>query len=433
MKVLLSTYNCEPGMGSEGGVGWNLVRQVARSHDVWVLTQPEGRLAIEAALASAAFPGIRFVYPDLPHWAFFWKHERRYSNLYYYLWQLAAYFAGRRLHRQVSFDVIHHVTLVRYWMPSFLALLPVPFMWGPVGGGESAPPAFWWSFSFRGKIRELSRDLARKVGEYDPFVRRTARRAAFGLATTEETAKRMRMLGCTRVSVLSEAGLDQEEIRCLSSIPLYRGGPFRLISVGRLLHWKGFHLSVRAFAEFHRQFPGSEYWLIGDGPERKRLQKLAQRLGVAESVTVWGAIPRSQVLEKLADCDVLIHPSLHDSGGWVCLEAMAAGRPVVCLDLGGPGLQVTEKTGIKVRANNVDDAVAELVKAILQLAKDPERRVRMGEASRQRVNEHFEWVSKVDFMTGIYDTAVGRAREHAPLKRTSNEPDLCGRSTDHSA
>ena len=48
---------------------------------------------------------------------------------------------------------------------------------------------------------------------------------------------------------------------------------------------------------------------------------------------------------------MLIHPSLHDSGGWVCLEAMAAGRPVICLDLGGPGLQVTEKTGIKVKAS----------------------------------------------------------------------------------
>jgi glycosyltransferase involved in cell wall biosynthesis len=216
--------------------------------------------------------------------------------------------------------------------------------------------------------------------------------------------------------VLSNAGLAREDIRQLSAIRLRHHGPFRLISVGRLLHWKGFELSIRAFERFHRQFPESEYWLIGDGPEGKRLRKLAQSLGIAESLTFWGEVPRWQVLEKLAESDVLIHPSLHDSGGWVCLEAMAAGRPVVCLDLGGPGLQVTESTGIKVRAGNADQAAVDLAKAILRLAQDPELRVRMGEASRQRVKDHYDWASKVDFITGIYDTTVGSERERAPLE-----------------
>ena len=67
------------------------------------------------------------------------------------------------------------------------------------------------------------------------------------------------------------------------------------------------------------------------------MEKLARELGITANVKFWGGIRRAQVLEKLAECDVLIHPSLHESGGWVCLEAMAAGRPVVCLDLGGPG------------------------------------------------------------------------------------------------
>ena len=113
---------------------------------------------------------------------------------------------------------------------------------------------------------------------------------------------------------------------------------------------KAFHLGLRAFAQFHRQLPESEYWIIGDGPERKGLERLARQLGVAESVRFWGWLPRPEALRLLAECDVLVHPTLHDSGGWVCLEAMVAARPVVCLDLGGPGVQVTDETGIKLPA-----------------------------------------------------------------------------------
>jgi len=409
MKILLSAYSCVPGKGSEPGVGWNAVEQAARFNDVWVLTHGEGREEINAAAASGALPNVRFVVLDLPPWALFWKKDRRGQRVHYYLWQLAAYFVGLRLHRKVGFDLVHHVTFVQYSVPSFLSLLPIPFIWGPVGGGESAPPAFWRCLSSRGKIFELLRSLARRVGECDPFVRCTARRAAVGLATTEETARRMRMLGCKRVSVRSESGLGPEEIRRLSLAPFRQSGPLRLLSVGRLVHVKAFDLGLRAFAQIQHRFPGTEYWIVGQGPERKRLETLACELGITAKVRFLGHIAREQVLEKVTECDVLVHPSLHDSGGWVCLEAMAAGRPVVCLDLGGPAVQVTADTGIKVTANTPGQAVADLAKAFLQLAEDPELRIRMGEASRQRVEEHFAWLRKGDSMNTIYkNTAAAR-------------------------
>ncbi len=403
MKLLLSAYACEPGRGSEPGIGWNCVRQAARFHDVWVLTHEEGRQGINTALASEALPRVRFVHLDLPPWALFWKKGRRGAQLHYYLWQLAAYFVGRRLHREVGFDLIHHVTLQKYWMPSLLALLPVPFIWGPVGGGESAPSAFWRSFSLRGKIFELARDLGRKIGECDPFVRLTARRAALGLATTEETARRMRKLGCRRVSVRSGVGLPQKEMRGLSSMALRASSPFRVISIGNLFHWKGFDLGLRAFAEIQPQLPGSEYWIVGEGPEEKRLRTLARKLGVAESVIFWGRLPRAQAMEKLAGCRVLVHPSLHDSGGWVCLEAMAAGRPVVCLDVGGPALHVTDETGIRVPALSPSQSVGGLAQALCRLATDSGLCTRMGSAGQQRVKDHFEWDEKGRRMETTYE------------------------------
>jgi len=330
LRVLVSAYACEPGKGSEPGVGWNWVKQIARFAEVWVITRANNRGAIEKALKEEPLPNVHWVYFDLPRWARFWKKGQRGIHLYYYLWQIGIYPVARRLHREVRFDLVHHVTFVNYWMPSLLVWLSVPFIWGPVGGGESAPQAFYKTFSWRGKIYERLRDLARGLGEHDPFTRITAKKAALALATTPETAARLKRLGAPRVEILSQVALSDEEITLLGNLPPRAGNPFRLLSLGRLLHWKGFHLGLQAFARFVRDVPESEYWLIGDGPERRNLEQLAQRLGVAERVRFWGALPREEALSKLAEVDVLVHPSLHDSGGWASVEAMAAGRPVIC-------------------------------------------------------------------------------------------------------
>src|SRR5205823_11967821 len=138
----------------------------------------------------------------------------------------------------------------------------------------------------------------------------------------------------------------------------------RLISMGRLIHWKGFHLSLRAFAEFQASYPESEYWIVSSGPEAAHLRAAANQLGVQKKVVFWGGFRTlAEVYAKLAECDVLVHPAVHEAFGNVCLEAMAAGRPVICLDLGGPALQVTPDTGIKVPAPAPEQVVHYLAAA----------------------------------------------------------------------
>jgi glycosyltransferase involved in cell wall biosynthesis len=301
---------------------------------------------------------------------------------------------------------VHHVTFVNYWLPSFLALLPVTFVWGPVGGGESAPRAFYQTFSWRGRVYEHLRSIARWFGEHDPLVRMTAKRARAAFATTSETAARLRKLGAHTIHVLSQAALPEEEIEFLATLPLHEGNPFRFLSVGRLLHLKGFSLGLKAFSEFATKFAKSEYWVIGDGPERERLEHLAARLGVEDKVRFWGSVPRQTVLARLADCDVLVHPSLHDSGGWVCLEAMAAGRPVICLDLGGPALQVTNDTGFKIPADNPQQVVTALKEAMIKIASDSQLFLRMSHSSRARAREAFNWEMKQKWIRDIYDKVL---------------------------
>ncbi len=405
LRVLLSAYACEPGKGSEPGVGWNLARHLAEHHEVWVLTRANNRPAIEAELARSPVPGLHFVYHDLPPWARFWKRGQRGVQFYYYLWQVTAIPLVRRLHREVGFDVAHHVTFGKYWSPSTLALLRgVPFVWGSVGGGESAPLAFWRTFGLRGIAYEIARTVARFLGELDPLVRLTARRASLALASTPETVARLKRLGVERVATMPQLALPPEETEVLSNIPPPPAGPVRFLSIGRLLHWKGFHLGLEAFAR--SEIEDAEYWIVGEGPERRSLEHLARRLGVADRVRFFGQLPRQQVLELLAQAHALVHPSLHDQSPTVCLEAMAAARPVICLELGGPAVQVTEETGFKIPAITPEQAVRDLAEAMLRLAKGPELRISMGEAGRRRVRECFNGDKKGEWIREVYQSIL---------------------------
>lgn len=403
LKVLISAYACEPHKGSEPGVGWNIVCQMARFHEVWVVTRSNNRAAIEIALPEDLKTSLHFVYYDFPSWAKWWKQGKHGVQCYYYLWQIAIYFVAWRLHRNVHLDLVHHLTFGKYWSPSFLSLLPVPFLWGPLGGGESAPKNFWKSFGLRGRIFENVRELARSFAEYDPFIRLTARRSAWVLVKAHETSLRVEKLGARRIEIFGESAITPTDLWKLNGNESARD-ICRFVSIANLLHFKGLHLGLQAFAEARGL--SSEYWIIGDGPERERLQKLARILGIEGRVSFLGQLPRSEVLAKMAECDVLVHPSLHDSGGWVCLEGMAFGTPVICLDLGGPATQVTADTGFKVAADCPEQVVQDMASAMRCLGQDKQMRSQMGQAARNHIAASFTWECKGEQLNRCYMAIV---------------------------
>ena len=429
MNILLSAYACEPCRGSEPAVGWNIATEMARYHNVWVLTRSNNQPAIENELKRKPQPRIRWEYVDPSPALTFWKSGTRGLLPFYYLWQMLAYRHGRELHRRIRFDVIHHVTLTQYWTPSYLGLLDVPFVWGPLGGADSTPGLLLNSLNREGRFIERRRRWVQAVATTDPFLRAVSRRTALALATTQETAARLRRLGCSRVEPFGCVGLSFEELDSLTQIPVHRDAPLRLMSSGRLTGWKGFHLGIHAFARIHETLPRSDYWVFGEGAERRNLVELASKMGLGAKVKFFGDRPRAEVLKALAECDVLIHPSFHDSGAMVCNEAMAAGRPVICLDLGGPATLVTHDTGLKISATNPEEVIDKIADAIRWLAGNPSAREQMGKAARISACEH-SWALKAQNLSGWYgEVARPSARTDSVRDSTSFDlPDLTGRA-----
>ena len=142
LRILMSAYACEPHRGSEPGIGWHWATRLARTgHHVWVLTRANNRAAIEGVLEREPGAESALRYYDLPEWVCRWKNRAGLLRLYYLLWQWGAYGVAQRLCREDRFDLVHHITFGVFRLPSFMAFLGLPFVFGPVGGGESAPRA----------------------------------------------------------------------------------------------------------------------------------------------------------------------------------------------------------------------------------------------------------------------------------------------------
>ena len=408
-RVLISAYACNPYEGSEPQTGWAVANSLSLiGYEVVVLTRTNNREAIESSIANdrVEWPGgpPSFEYLDLPQPIQRIKQRAGLLRTYYYLWQLKAFGRGRELTRESRFDATLHITFGSCWFPSSLALLRIPFVWGPVGGGETIPLAFVGSLGWRGIIYETGRAAAKLRGRMDPLVRLTARRSRFALGTTNETVAQLRRLGCRQADLLPRMSLSSRELAELRELGSPPDNPFRFLCIGRLLDWKGFHLALKAFAA--AGIPDSRLWIIGDGPAGTRLKQLAKRLGIEEQTHFLGALSRSDTLATLGAAHVLVHPSLHDSGSWVAAEAMAAGRPVICLNLGGPGVIVSDQAGYRVEPGSPRQAVRDIAAAMRELAADPNRRRAMGIAGQKRIEAQFNWEARGSLIGAVLDKAT---------------------------
>jgi glycosyltransferase involved in cell wall biosynthesis len=405
LRVLLSAYACEPGKGSEPGIGWNWALGLARAgHEVWVLTRANNREAIERALAGEVEPELRarlhFAYYDLPAWARWWKRGGHGVRFYYLLWQWGAYRSARALCRTTRFDLVHHLTFGVFRHPSFMGRLGLPFVFGPVGGGETAPHALRRTFPLRGYLADAVRDLANWLVRIDPLMASVYRGAAVTLCKTAETLQRIpgRYRGKCRVHL--EVGTPGA-----APPPLRRQAAperLRVLYVGRLVYWKGLHLGMMAFARLLERHPGAQFTVIGAGPDEAWLRAQARRLGIEGSMTWVPWLARDEVLHAYPRHDVFLYPSLHDSSGNAVLEALAGGLPVVCMKLGGPGELVNDGCGIRVAAGESAQVVHNLANALGSLAERPQLIEQMSQAAQQRARKQYSWSRQIERMEALY-------------------------------
>jgi glycosyltransferase involved in cell wall biosynthesis len=386
-------------------VGWNWALSLAQAgHQVVVLTRSESCSAIERVMKEVAGKiDLRFEYFDVAkplRW-----YVRGPLHVHFALWQWQAARFAEKLHQHERFDCVHHVTYAGLRAPSFMGRLGIPFILGPVGGGERAPWRLRRGYSLLGLIYDAARDAANYMIEFTPFMTNTLARAERIYVTSRETLGLMPHRFRNKVQIELAIGAEDVGSSAIGRIvPLQRkpqDGRFRVLYAGRFIDCQGMHLGLPAFARLARANPSARLTMVGEGPARKRWRKLAEDLGISANVEWLPWQSREAMAGLYATHDVLLFPAMHDSGGMVALEAMSHGLPVVCLKIGGPATLVNESCGYAIDPTdkNVEQVIQEMGDALIELARESTRRP-LAQAAKLRCRD-FSWREKVMRIYGL--------------------------------
>ncbi|HEY9641127.1 MAG TPA: glycosyltransferase family 4 protein [Coleofasciculaceae cyanobacterium] len=335
----------------------------------------------------------------------------------------------KKLVKEQRIDVIHQPIYVSPKTPSLIFGMGAPVIMGPMNGGMSYPPGFQ---HMENRFVRLSVHLGRLSSGLLNSLIPGKKLAATLLVANQRTREALPPGTQGKVIELVENGVDlsiwhhnaDDRQEKPNTLPTDSNHPSltRFVFVGRLVDWKGVDLLLMAFKKVLEQVP-AELEIIGEGSIRATLEQLAQGEMTPslsheaiplhlkpDSVKFSGWLSPVECMQHLQRADVLVLPSLFESGGAVVLEAMSMGLPVIATQWGGPTDYINEQCGVLIPPISPEFFVNELAAAMVKLAQSPKLRTQMGQVGRQRVLNCFDWEKKVDTILDIYAETVNRTK-----------------------
>jgi len=302
-----------------------------------------------------------------------------------------------------QYDVAHHVTWGGLHLGSMLWRLPVPLIYGPIGGGQTAPANYWRYFGRDWPAETLRTASTGSLLKLNSRSRQTIRNSAVTLVCNSATAAASRRLGAADVRFMLADGLPHDWLASARPQPT---GPPVVVWVGRLLPRKAPTLAVQAFAELRRAMP-ARLIIAGDGPLRRQVCTTIERLGVAEDVQLLGPISLDEVRRLYDSASVLLFTSLRESFGAPFLEALGRGLPAVALDHHGIADVDVGPAALKVALPpRPRDLPRRLASALQTVLSDSEWELRSAAAVKWAAD--WIWPAKAAAATQIYREIVGR-------------------------
>ncbi len=412
LRILVLGPDCDPEKVSIPYVTYSHAAALAQLHDVTLVA----RSPVEDALrrVKAPFRAIEVVRMPWLERIYAWSLRRIFRYNYtsqaltafgYPFYVAFEWRAWRQLRHRIfagEFDVVLRVVPMTAVLPSpfafFLRKGPIPFVIGPINGGLPYVQGFSQANNEKQWISSL-----RNLYRFLPFARSTYRNAAAIIAASSQTYAEFAAYR-DKLFFVPEPGIG----RSLCSDGLRNpepGARLELIFVGGLIPCKACDLALRAAAPLLRK-DLARFSILGDGPERNRLEQLARSLGIEKAVSFCGWVSHEEVLRRLRSADVMVFPSVRDFGGGVVFEALATGAVPVVADFGGPGDIVHPEVGYKVPLTNEGEFVSQMETILTDLAGNRDLLNRLRQQGMSYAQERLTWDAKAQSVTRILNWAL---------------------------
>ena len=263
-----------------------------------------------------------------------------------------------------------------------------------------------FTFSFTAHAQDFMFDLGSKE-----LLAEMAREAEFVVAVSD-FSRRLLCEQCPDSANKVIRIFNGIEVADFSAVPIRQRPSLRIVSIGRLIEFKGFQHLIRAAGILKQRGVPVDVRIVGDGPMRPALTAQIAEEGVQDSMTLLGVLSQEEVKRELAECDLFVLASIFDKAGasdilpTVITEAMASSLPVVSTRVTGiPEMVVDGETGLLVEPVDEDALAA----AIAELAADPAKRERMGRAGRERAEALFAFPKTAGVLGEIFVSRFGAA------------------------
>ena len=413
LRILLLGSDCHPVQVSIPYATYSHAAALAQLHDVTMVTREINEDAMRRA--KAPFRAIEVVRMPLLERIFAWamrkvftssnSHARTAFRLpfqFVFEWR-----AWRQLKRRIlagEFDVVLRIIPMTAVIPSpftfFLRKGPIPLVIGPlqaalpfVKGFSQAKNEKQWSSGLRNSYRFL------------PFARSTYCHAAAIIGASSQACDEFTAYG-DKLFFVPEPGISASLCCADSRIP-QPSAELELIFVGGLIPCKACDLGLRAAAPLLRNGL-ARFTIVGDGPERNRLEQLVKSLGIEKAVTFCGWVSHAEVVRRMRSADVMVFPSIRDNGAGVVFEALASGAVPVVVDFGGPGDIVRPEIGCKVRLTNETDVVSQIESILMGFARDRKYLERLRQQGMSYARECLTWEAKAERTTQVLNWVARR-------------------------
>jgi glycosyltransferase involved in cell wall biosynthesis len=408
-RLLLSAYQCGPGLGSVSQLGWEWYSRLAPRVSTTLVTHIRNREALTRAGAPLA--GSEVIFVDTERFAgplnrlatkLFPRSQQAgllISSLDFFIYDRCAV---TLLHQRIAagerWDIIHAVTPVSPAAPTSLHRLGAPLILGPLNGGLGTPKAFP-----QGVQEELVwHTPVRSVGRLFDLIVGSTRNATAILTANRPTRARIPRRYRLRCIPMLENGVDLD----LFSPAPWPVGPsqmhaLKILFVGRFFPFKGIPLLLEAMSRVRDEFP-VRLTIAGQGPLGTSWKEEARARGLLDLVTFCGPLSPAEVAEQMRAAHVFCLPSVRESSGGVLLKAMAAARPVIAIAHGGPAEVVDDSVGRAIPPDSPEAVIGALAETLRDVVADPEAWRRRGEEGRRRAEQRYAWDAKVDAILRLY-------------------------------